>query len=192
MLMYKVTPEGYGQFKKDLQTNKEAYPWFESEKDFLDSFKADADREVALQQIKTLNSKYHTHLSFGGSEKADESSEFADFIISERFRKDIKTTDKNVAAALVTDFAKAAKTRGLFQLSFASKYCHHCNPNMFPIFDSVNEKYLRKYHSYSGYRDYRRYIDAYARFCKKIGVQLEKASKKEGFYVDKFINNIEK
>lgn len=80
-------------------------------------------------------------LSFGKSSAPDEGSEFADFIVSERFQSRITTIDKDVAAALVTDLAKAAKTRGRFQLSFASKYCYHCNPNMFPIYDSVNADY---------------------------------------------------
>lgn len=52
-------------------------------------------------------------LSFGKSSAPDEGSEFADFIVSERFQSRI-TTDKDVAAALVTDLAKAAKTRDVF------------------------------------------------------------------------------
>lgn len=193
MLNYEVSKKGYEQFKKDLHTNKEAFPWFEDEKDFLESFKTVADRETALQQVKTINSKYSTHLSFGKSSAPDEGGEFADFIISESFQSRITTTEKKVAAALATDLAKSAKTRGRFQLSFASKYCHHCNPNMFPIYDSVNADYLKEHFSYNGNKDYRSYIDAYARFCSKIGVDLENADdKQEGFYVDKFINNIEK
>ena len=132
-------------------------------------------------------------LSFGKSSAPDEGGEFADFIVSERFQSRITTIDKDVAAALVTDLAKAAKTRGRFQLSFASKYCHHCNPNMFPIYDSVNSDYWKNHFSYKNDKDYRDYIDAYARFCSKIGVDLENMSdKQEGFYVDKFINNIDK
>lgn len=193
MLNYEVSKKGYEQFREDLKNNKEAFPWFEGEKKFLESFKAIVDRETALQQVITINSKYSTHLSFGKSSAPDEGDEFADFIVSESFQSRITTTEKDVAAALVTDLAKAAKTRGRFQLSFASKYCHHCNPNMFPIYDSVNADYLKEHFSYNGNKDYRSYIDAYARFCSKIGVNLENADdKQEGFYVDKFINNIEK
>lgn len=94
MLNYEVSEKGYEQFKKDLQTNKEAFPWFESELKFQESFQIKADREITLHK---------------------------------------------------------------------------------------NDK------------DYRDYIDAYARFCSKIGVDLENTSdKQEGFYVDKFINNIDK
>ena len=56
-------------------------------------------------------------LSFGNSNAPDEGGELADFITSDRFQKEIKTKDKDVAAALVTDLAKAAKTRGRFLLS---------------------------------------------------------------------------
>ncbi len=193
MLNYEVSKKGYDQFREDLKTNKEAFPWFEGEKKFLESFKAIVDRETALQQIKTIHTKYSTHLSFGKSSAPDEGGELADFIVIESFQSRIKTTDKDVAAALVIDLAKAAKTRGRFLLSFASKYCHHCNPNMFPIYDRVNADYLEEHFSYKDDKDYRKYIDAYARFCGKIGVGLETADdKKEGFYVDKFINNIDK
>lgn len=98
-----------------------------------------------------------------------------------------------MTASLVTDFARAAKTRGRFQLSFASKYCHHCNPNMFPIYDSVNAEYLKRHYSYADEKDYGKYIEAYSLFCANIGVNLSTAKNPyEGFYVDKFINNIEK
>ena len=64
---------------------------------------------------------------------------------------------------------------------------------MFPIYDSANADYLKNHFSYKNDKDYRDYIDAYARFCSKIGVDLENTSdKQEGFYVDKFINNIDK
>ncbi len=193
MLNYEVNNKGYEQFKKDLCNNEKAFPWFKSELEFQDNFKVNVDHEAALQQIITINSKYSTHLSFGKSSAPDEGSELADFIVSNSFQSRITTTDKDVAAALITDLAKAAKTRGRFLLSFASKYCHHCNPNMFPIYDSVNADYLKEHFSYNGNKDYRSYIDAYARFCSKIGVDLENAGdKQEGFYVDKFINNIEK
>ena len=193
MLNYKVNNKGYEQFKKDLFTNEKAFPWFKSELEFQDGFKVSVDRETALQQIKTVNSKYSTHLSFGKSNAPDEGGELADFIVSKSFQSRIKTKDKDVAASLVMDLAKAAKTRGHFHLSFASKYCHHCNPNMFPIYDSVNAEYLNKHYLYRGQKDYREYIDAYALFCRSIGVDLETADdKQEGFYVDKFINNIDK
>jgi len=117
MLNYEISKNGYEQFKKDLQINQEAFPWFADEKTFLDNFRISADRDIVLQQIKTINSKYSTHLSFGNSNAPDEGGELADFITSDRFQKEIKTKDKDVAAALVTDLAKAAKTRGRFLLS---------------------------------------------------------------------------
>lgn len=193
MLNYEVSKAGYEEFKKDLKADKKAFPWFRSELEFQDGFKVNVDRETALQQIITINSKYSTHLSFGKSSAPDEGGEFADFIVSKSFQDRIATKDKDIAAALVIDLAKAAKTRGRFQLSFASKYCHHCNPNMFPIYDRVNAEYLEEHFSYKDDKDYRKYIDAYACFCGKIGVDLEAADdKQEGFYVDKFINNIDK
>lgn len=193
MLNYEVNNKGYEQFRKNLKANREDFPWFDYEQEFLDSFKVNVDRETALQQIITINSKYSTHLSLGKSSAPDEGGELGDFIVSDSFQSRITTTDKDVAAALVTDLAKAAKTRGRFLLSFASKYCHHCNPNMFPIYDSVNAIYLKEHYSYSDNHDYREYIDAYNLFCHSIGVDLQTASdKQEGFWVDKFINNIEK
>ncbi len=193
MLNYKATKADYEQFRKDLNANGEVFPWFESEQKFLDNFKVNVDRETALKQIITINRKYSTHLSFGKSNAPDEGGELADYISSEYFQSRITTTDEDIAAALVMDLAKAAKTRGRFLLSFASKYCHHCNPNMFPIYDSVNAIYLRKHYSYSDNHEYKEYVKAYTLFCDSIGVDLATASdKQEGFWVDKFINNIEK
>lgn len=193
MLNYEVNEMGYKKFKEDLNSDEKAFPWFKSELEFQESFKIKVDRETALQQIKTTNSKYSTHLSFGKSAAPDEGSELADFISSEKFQSRITTTDKDVAAALVIDLAKAATSRERFLLSFASKYCHHCNPNMFPIYDSVNADYLKNHYAYKGQKDYRQYMDSYALFCKSIGVNLETTDdSQEGFYVDKFINNIDK
>ncbi|MBR4201245.1 MAG: hypothetical protein IKQ91_08235 [Oscillospiraceae bacterium] len=197
MLHYEVSPKGYEQFKaflqKELHSDSKEYKWIRDEWALLLEFKANADRDTAIRQIMTINNRYSTHLSYGKSNAGDERIDFADFIISKRFREDVTTTDKTAAAALVIDFAKAAKSRGRFQLSFASKYCFHCVPNMFPIYDKENLDYLTAHYSYKDKKDYREYIDAYAHFCRDIGVDLSSASDPyEGFWVDKFINNIEK
>lgn len=197
MFHYEVSPKGYEQFKaflqKELHSDSKEYKWIRDEWALLLEFKADADRDTALRQIMTINNRYSTHLSFGKSKAPDEGGEFADFLVSKRFREDVTTTNKAVAAALVIDFAKAAKSRRRFQLSFASKYCFHCAPNMFPIYDSENANYLTAHYSYSGKKDYSAYLAAYTRFCRDIGVDLSSASDPyEGFWVDKFINNIEK
>lgn len=193
MRKYTATNQDYELFKKDLMDNSTKNPWIVVELELLDKFKVKVDRETALQQVIELNSKYGIRLSRGQSKFPDECGELADYIASDSFQNRIKTTDKAVAASLVMDLAKAAKTGGRFLLSFASKYCHHCNPNMYPIFDSLNEEYLKNHYSYSGKRDYRKYMDAYSLFCKDIEVDLDSTTDKEmGFWVDKFINNIEK
>lgn len=193
MKKYSATSKDFELFKKELTENSAENPWIVKEQDLLKEFKVKVDRETALQQIIKINSKYSTHLSFGKSNAPDESGELADFIVSESFQKRIMTKSKDVAAELVTELAHAAKTGGRYLLSFASKYCHHCNPNMYPIFDDVNLEYLKKHYSYTGEKDYRKYMDAYSLFCEDIGVDLSKTKDKtEGFWVDKFINNIEK
>ena len=64
---------------------------------------------------------------------------------------------------------------------------------IYPIDDSENANYLTAHYSYSGTKDYSAYLAAYARFCRDIGVDLSIASDPhEGFWGDKFINNIEK
>ncbi|MDE5768888.1 MAG: hypothetical protein K2H29_04600 [Oscillospiraceae bacterium] len=191
--MRKYTNQDFELFKKEVMDNNAKNPWIISELELLHKFEVEVNHETALHQVIELNKKYGTRLSRGQSKLPDECDELANYIASDSFQNRIKTTDKDVAASLVMDLAKAAKTRGRFLLSFASKYCHHCNPNMYPIFDSVNENYLKEHHSYSGKRDYRKYMDAYSLFCKDIEVDLESATDKEiGFWVDKFINNIEK
>lgn len=193
MRKYTATNQDYELFKKDLMDNSAKNPWIVAELELLDKFEVEVNRETALKQIIMINSKYSTHLSFGLSTKPDESGELADFIISDSFQSRIMTKDKDIAAKIVVELSRAAKTYGRDLLSFASKYCHHCNPNMYPIFDSVNERYLKDHYSYSGKRDYRKYMDAYSLFCKDIGVDLDSTTDKEkGFWVDKFINNIEK
>lgn len=194
MLNYEVNNEGYEQFKKDLNSNDKDFFWFKSELEFLENFvKENVNREIALQQVIILNKKYKTRLSLGKSKLSDESGELTEFIVSDSFKNRINTKDTNVAISLINDFRKAAKARGRDLLSFASKYCHHCNPNMFPIYDSENVEYLKNHYSYKDKKDYSEYIDVYNLFCKSIGVDLENAvDNKEGFYVDKFINNLEK
>ncbi len=184
-----VTKEDYACYKEDLQeeakSNKNC--WVCGELDFLRGFKVNSDYDTVLQQVKRLNSLYKTRLS------NDECKKMADFIsYSDIFRDRILTNDRDVAASLVMELA-AKEISGRSNLSFASKYCHHCNPNMYPIFDSVNEEYLKDHYSYSGKRDYRKFMETYALFCKDIGVDLSSAEdKEEGFWVDKFINNLDK
>jgi hypothetical protein len=189
----KATNQDYENYKKKLQENIEITPWIKSELEFFKSFKVNVDYATALQQVITLNNKYRTHLSLGLSSEPDESSELANFIVSDSFQSRILSTNKEVVISLVIDLANAAKSRGRFNLSFASKYCHHCNPNMYPIYDSENVKYLCNHYSYDDKKDYNQFYDSYSKFCKDIGIDLEKASDKaEGFWIDKFINNIEK
>ena len=194
MRKYMATNSDYEQFKEDLKNNREGEEWFSSEYAFYKNFKVEADRETALTQVVELNKKYSVRLSRGLSKQPDECGELADFIASNSFKARIMTTDKDIAAALVIDLAKAAKTRGRYLLSFASKYCHHCNPTMYPIFDSINEKYIKDHYSYICKRDYRKYMEAYFLFCNDIGVKdlCNAKDTDEGFFVDKFINNIEK
>lgn len=187
MRNFKATNEDYNTFKKDLWEKRNENPWIVSELDFLNEFKVQVDRETALHQVRKLNSKYSTHLSHA------EMEEFADYIASNEFQSKITTRDINVAIELVSNLSIAAKIRGRNNLSFASKYCHHCFPNMYPIFDSINAKYLKDHYSYKDRRDYQDYYAYYTLFCKDIGIDLENTSdKEEGFWIDKFINNIEK
>ena len=193
MRKYSATNRDYTLFKQELNNNHEKYPWIKGELELLESFVVKADRETALQQVIMINKKYSTHLSFGKSKMPDESEVLSDFIISDSFLTRIDTKDVKVAVALVNDFREAAQKRGRDLLSFVSKYCHHCNPNMFPIYDSINVKYLKDHYSYTDERDYEKYVESYLLFCKSIDVDLEHTTDKaEGFWVDKFINNIEK
>ena len=183
------TKEDYTRYKEDLQEKAKSDKkcWVCGELEFLREFKVEGDYNTVLQQVKRLNSLYKTRLS------NDECKKLADFIYySDIFHSRILTNDRDVAASLVMELA-AKEISGRSNLSFASKYCHHCNPNMYPIFDSVNEQYLKDHYSYKGKRDYRKYIDVYALFCQDIGVNLSIAEdKEEGFWVDKFINQIDK
>ena len=187
----KPTKEDYARYKEELQEKEKNDKkfWVRGELEFLREFKVEGDYNTVLQQVKRLNSLYKTRLS------NDECKKMADFIsYSDIFRDRILTNDRDVAASLVMELAEAAKEiRGRSNLSFASKYCHHCNPNIFPIFDSLNVLYLKSHYSFTSKGDYRKYMDTYALFCQDIGVDLSNAEdKEEGFWVDKFINNLDK
>ena len=188
----KVSSIDYERYKKKKMEESMESSWVRTELDMLREFKVITDREEVFLQIIQLNKLYKTRLSRGHSKAPDECGELADYIASEAFQSRVMTEDKVIAISLVVDLARAAKTRGRFLLSFASKYCHHCNPNMFPIYDSVNVDYLKKHYSYIDKRDYKEYMDVYSLFCRDIDVDLSCADSEEGFFVDKFINNLQK
>jgi len=82
--------------------------------------------------------------------------------------------------------------------SFATKYCHHCRPNKYPVYDALNMWVMSIHYGYeyvddpksgSEFRPYQDFVECYNLFCKDFIAGIEHGDD-EGFYIDKYIQAI--
>ena len=180
--IYTPSAEGYKLFRENL---KKADPdWLKKElallKDFSDT-PENTNKDIVSYRVRKLNSAYSTRIS------NVELDEIEKIILQPGF--DEKLDDGYEAVEKlrrVPSQRQSAPTRDY--LSFATKYCHHCLPDKFPIYDSVNVRVLSDYSGYKDKRNYTEYVECFKQFCLAIRCSELKAN--EGFYVDKYIQAI--
>ena len=181
--MYTPSAEGYCLFRKNLKsTNPD---WLKKEEKFLEEFldnPANTNEAIVAQRVKTLNAFYHTIIF------AVEQSEITKIILQPGFDAELDSDGYESVEKIrhVPNTKKGKEYRDC--LSFATKYCHHCRPDKYPIFDSVNVNVLTVCMGYQDSRNYTEYVECFKKFCSAIGCDELKDG--EGFYIDKYIQAI--
>lgn len=112
-----------------------------------------------LLKVSALNDFYSTNIYA--------TYPVAKHILSKKIDRRLKNGD----CSLVNDIAKVAIKKGTTKsfYSFASKYCGHHNPKVFPIYDSYVVKMLMHYKRKDGFDHFARAdLKTYERFVEII------------------------
>lgn len=152
-------------------------------KDFSDNFRT-ADKEKLKELMKKLNHLYKTRISL------DVLDEMASFILQIDLNKELESDGYDLVDGLRYAHSKVKKDGFYDYLSFASKFSHHCNPDKYPIYDSVNVSVFKMFLGYKDKRNYREYVECFKAFCSAI--EIDKFENNIGFYIDKYIQAIGK
>lgn len=141
---------------------------------FFDVYPSNTDINDILIKASSLNDFYSTNI-------------FSIFTVAKHIQSlDIDTRLMNGDASLVDDIATVeinGKKKRFY--SFASKYCSHHQPKLFPIYDSYVEKVLRHFRKVDGFylfddgdlKNYSKFIDVLNAFQKFY--HLEEYNKKD-------------
>lgn len=171
--------EGFDKFRKILESNDFL---FEDEKKFLDDFLKIPIKE----RVRKLNAIYRTRISLVVLE------EIASFISSElNFNDRLESADYSVVHEIMCGHNKKREDETPVEyFSFATKYCYHCHPDKYPIYDSVNMNVMKIYYGYEFKRrdssnNYEEYVECFNAFCGFLG--YSKLERRDGFYIDKYI-----
>ena len=184
-----IPKEGdYDAFRKNyLEANNDGERVFLQE--FLDN-PGNTDKTTVEYRVRKLNSKYSTRLStreIGAVVKLIVAPEFDEKLYNDRGNGYATISYLRILAS------ERTKNGTIDAYSFATKYCHHCNPNHYPIYDSVNARVMTVYYGYQDTRDYEKFVECYRAFCMKLIPNIEglKCQNDDaGFYVDKYIQAI--
>ena len=133
--LYCPSSNGYHVFRSNLKKLGEP-DWIVGEKKLLSDFQSkfeSTNKEVILQLVIGLNKHYRTRIS-------DETlKEIANFILQPDFNEKLKSDNHDLVDKMRYGHNKEKKNgKTVDYLSFASKYCHHCYPDKYPIYDSIN------------------------------------------------------
>ena len=183
--LYVPSPEGYQVFLDNLKKHNHA--WLEREKALLSEFSSsreNTDEKVVRARAKKLNSSYGTRIP------EVELNEIVERILRQGFDEKLDRGSLELINELMRVPSGRTKSKTIDHFSFATKYCHHCRPDVYPIYDSVNARVLSVYFGYKGDRDYVEYIECFKSFCSCIGLEYAKLQGGEGFYIDKYIQAI--
>lgn len=147
---------------------------------------SNADYDTVLERVEWINANYSTRMPEGDRKV------IANYISG---RSDFDAALDEDGYSLVDDLRKCGTSKKHF--SFATKYCHHCRPNKYPIYDALNMRVLAIYY---GYRDkynqepdsklisYREYCSCHDLFRSDfVNRKPADYADDEGFYIDKFI-----
>ena len=189
MAEYKLYIPKLGDYEKFQRTvKKHVVKSIKEEREFLEEFQS----KTIEERVRGINTKYSTRLS------NKEIEEIVDFISKPDTEFDNRISD-GVDYRILEELAKAATARDRFNLSFASKYCHHCRPNKFPVFDVLNMNVMKIFCGFKPIgtryelKDYVNYVECYDMFCYQFIENYEKRKKQnkdDSFYIDKYIQAI--
>jgi len=182
--LYIPSADGYQAFLDRLK--KEKPTGLKREEKFLNDFlnkPGNIDGETVKNRIEKLNNYYSTRLS------KPTQSEIAEFILQSDFDERLDRDDYGLVDELRYAHNKIKKDGKKYDyFSFASKYCHHCRPDKYPIYDSVNVRVFNVLFGYTDNRKYGEYVACFKKFCSILGYNELKHN--EGFYIDKHIQAI--
>ena len=178
--MYTPSAEGYKLFRENLKKtnpiglNRE----LELLKDFSDN-PENTDEAVVERRVRKLNKAYSTRISAEGL------NEIKKLILQPGFDAELDRDGYMLVEKLRRVPSSKTEKGWADCLSFATKYCHHCRPDKYPIYDSVNVRALTVCIGYEDKRDYAEYVKCFKAFCSALGFEELKGN--EGFYIDKYI-----
>ena len=181
--IYTPSAEGYRIFAENLK--KTEIEGLKKEEEFLKDFEnnpKNTDMETVRNRVKKLNQFYRTRIS------NDELREIENIILRPGFDAKLDNDGYGLVEELRRVPSKRTESGFRDHLSFASKYCYHCRPNRYPIYDSINVHVLSVYLGYEGKRDYSKYVECFKKFCSFLGFCKLKGN--EGYYIDKYIQAI--
>lgn len=183
--LYVPSAEGYQVFLGNLKTHNP--DWLEKEESLLREFSSsreNTDEEVVRKRAKALNASYGTRIP------EVELNEIVDRILRPGVDEKLDCGSFELINELMRVPSKRTKSQTIDHFSFATKYCHHCRPDVYPIYDSVNARVLSVYFGYKDNRDYAEYVGYFKSFCGCIGCNYGKLKDGEGFYIDKYVQAI--
>lgn len=132
---------------------------------FIDLIPENKEIEDILIKSSTLNDFYSTNI-------------FSIFPVAKHIHElDIDERLQKGDLTLVNDIADVKELNKCFY-SFATKYCSHHNPNVYPIYDSYLDKILRHFKRKDHFadfkgadlKDYNRYVEILDEFAKFYGI----------------------
>lgn len=187
--LYVPGPAGYSDFRKAIEKETIIIP--KREISLFEDFKnkpRNSEQSIVDSRVRSINSTYSTRLP------KQAIAEITNYIINpvnhfdellgfgygaiEALRREAHSLKKGKDKKTPVDY-----------LSFASKYCHHCRPNIFPIYDSVNVWVLTVLMGYKDKRDYNEFVKCFKVFCGEV-INRVVLDEDEGFYIDKYIQSI--
>lgn len=185
--LYVPGSAGYSDFRKAIEMGTIIIP--KRELSLFEDFKnrpQNSAQSIVDLRVRNINSIYSTRLP----EPAI--VEITNYIINPDNHFDKSLEDGyGVIKALRKEAHSIKRKDGSPKdyLSFASKYCHHCRPNKFPIYDSVNVWAFTVLMGYKDQRDYSEFVKCFKVFCSEV-INRVALDEDEGFYIDKYIQSI--
>lgn len=188
----------YEIFRKELQEEKlqdKIIKRVEKEREFMHEFLSNPEntnKEKVEKRVRKLNTMYSTRLSM--KENNNVLGEIINRILYSEFDDLLDHKGYEAVAKLRVIKSERTKSKTIDCFSFATKYCHHCRPNKFPIYDSLNMRVMNVYYGYKhGGKDYEEYVKCHTMFCEEFITDFEEVKRQnsdEGFYIDKYIQAI--
>ena len=178
--LYIPSVEGYQIFLTNLE--KDMPDWLTREAQLLKEFSntpGNTDEKIVKHRVREVNRRYSTRVSHKVLD------EMVSFIVHSDFDRKLDSNDYKLVDELRRAHTRSKKSGRVDYLSFASKYCHHCRPNRYPIYDSVNVCVFEVFLGYKDRRDYGDYVECFKALCSSL-----KLKEFDGFYLDKYIQAI--